>query len=110
MVATARPGSGRACRRFIRAELDSNHSLHGGRAIDQAWRDTAALGGGHPPRCPRKSNSADTAQKTHFRPNWMRRGSPAVVIRPAAGRPIAVFGRPNTGVLVKLKDSKRNWM
>lgn len=50
----------------------------------------------------------DSAQKIHLRPNWIRRGSPAVMIVPAAGRPIDVFGRPNTGVLVKLKDSNRN--
>ena len=48
------------------------------------------------------------AQKTHLSPNWMRRGSEAVTIRPAAGRPTDVFGRPKTGVLVKLNDSNRN--
>ncbi len=38
----------------------------------------------------------------------MRRGSPAVVMMPALAPPTPVFGRPKTGVFVKLKDSKRN--
>ena len=52
----------------------------------------------------------DSSQKIHFRPNWIRRGSEAVTIRPAVGLPIRVSGLPNTGVLVKLNDSNRNWM
>src|SRR5439155_4594267 len=49
-------------------------------------------------------------QNATFRPNWIWRGMPMVLeMVPAGPLPIVAFGRSNCGVLVRLKNSARNW-
>ena len=54
--------------------------------------------------------AATTGQKANRRAICMTRGSPAnVVMLPTLPELRFVFGRPNIGVLVRLKTSQRNW-
>ena len=48
-------------------------------------------------------------QNTTFSPSCVTRGSLAELIFPKVGRPKVVPGAPKKGVLVKLKNSARNW-